>query len=310
MSSHSQHDDQANNTTDLNVTKERLLTDDIATLRDQPAKNEGFPVDEHVTIQPDAIPTLDAISLLQADNIPVLGDAVLDMAHHSIDQNDAQRSQLVTTADEIDELLTEERLSESRLPEDSTTEDHIQENTQGNATINPASTSITPDSLLASQESIPDVTVEALSENIQVEEKTLSENHTQGSQETLEVPKAKPFKAKALSSNEENPFLPQHLRDRLDKSKNSLIKEIALSDESLEASRALLRNFTYDKATTQTTPLSRKTELGESKISISHPLAKQSNHQELIDGLVEKYLPMIESDLRQHLTLLLEENDA
>lgn len=81
-------------------------------------------------------------------------------------------------------------------------------------------------------------------------------------------------------SAEDNPFLPQHLRERLSKSKSSLLEGIARSSESLDASTALLRNFGGKPA--------------ESSITAQ-------DHQALIDHLVLKYLPIIEADLRQRL---------
>lgn len=318
MSSHSQHDDQADNIAELNSTKDQLLTD-IVTLRDQLSENEELK---------DAIPTLESIPLLQADNIPVLGDAVGHMINdvvkadgamqstlasdHGINSlfiDDSELNKLQTTGLESDDLTTKDQESEKHSTDSNTTD------TQGNANINHAlSTGITSAGLLASQEIISDVTVEALSEEIhlesaQLEETPLAQSHAKDNQEISGTSKSDIAKTEALDIREENPFLPQHLRDRLDQSKNSLFQEIARSGESLEASTALLRNFAYDKTTFKGAS-NRAAEPNSSKTSTSSSHLKQQNHQDIIDSLVEKYLPMIETDLRQHLTLLLEENDS
>lgn len=98
----------------------------------------------------------------------------------------------------------------------------------------------------------------------------------------------------SLQANaEDNPFLPQYLRERLSKSKSSLLEEIARSSESLNASTALLRNFGGRSHSTH---------------SGSHASSQKTQgvntspeHQAIVDHLVAKYLPIIEADLRQRL---------
>ncbi|WP_394202807.1 hypothetical protein [Marinagarivorans algicola] len=89
-------------------------------------------------------------------------------------------------------------------------------------------------------------------------------------------------------SPEDNPFLPLHLRERLSKSKNSLLEGIAKSSESLDASTALLRNFGGKaQAEENMQPMTSK--------------VTTAQHQALINHLVAKYLPVIEAELRQQL---------
>ncbi len=105
--------------------------------------------------------------------------------------------------------------------------------------------------------------------------------------ETIEPP------AQPLSSNnpakapmDENPFLPKHLRERLNKSKSNLMEDIARSTDALNASSAFLRNY------------SAPTEASEPKSGSSNV---RSSHKELIDSLVAQYLPIIEAELRKRL---------
>ncbi|MDZ7923964.1 MAG: hypothetical protein U5M23_07870 [Marinagarivorans sp.] len=88
---------------------------------------------------------------------------------------------------------------------------------------------------------------------------------------------------------DDNPFLPQHLRERLNQSKSFLLEGIAKSSESLDASTALLKNFSDATDAHKT-------------LKTAHKYTEINDHSQLIDALVAKYLPVIESELRQQLS--------
>jgi hypothetical protein len=136
------------------------------------------------------------------------------------------------------------------------------------------------------------------------------------------VPQASPAEPDQLAPNElpgsdDNPFLPKHLRERLNQSKTSLLEEIARSSQALDASTALLRNFAEKKTEKPAKPPVEKQ-------SADKPAAKPERRfsaflaavsaenaaldavdAELVETLVAKYLPLIEADLRQQLRRLL-----
>lgn len=96
----------------------------------------------------------------------------------------------------------------------------------------------------------------------------------------------------STNAGEENPFLPQHLRERLNQSKSSLLEEIARSSESLDASTALLKNVARHPK--------RKEASLQSQLDTAD-FTDDASISGVIDGMVAKYLPLIEADLRQRL---------
>lgn len=93
----------------------------------------------------------------------------------------------------------------------------------------------------------------------------------------------------------ENPFLPQHILDRLQGSGRNLVEEIARSSAALEACTALLRT----RAATDRL-LSSATRLAAEDQSLVRK-------QKLVDELVDDYLPLIAAELRRRLHKMLDE---
>lgn len=99
----------------------------------------------------------------------------------------------------------------------------------------------------------------------------------------------------ARSQKKENPFLPQHILDRLHGSSRNLVEEIAQSSAALEACTALLRT----RAVTDRL-LSSATRLAAEDKSLVRK-------QKLVDELVDDYLPLIAAELRRRLHKMLDE---
>ncbi len=95
------------------------------------------------------------------------------------------------------------------------------------------------------------------------------------------------------ADEEENPFLPAHLQEKLRQSKAVILQEIQASTESVKASSALLKASSQRK----TKPHERST-------------GEHFGHKGLIDALVAQYLPLIEADLRKRLKEQLSQPDA
>ncbi|HMY39080.1 MAG TPA: hypothetical protein PK011_07140, partial [Marinagarivorans sp.] len=105
---------------------------------------------------------------------------------------------------------------------------------------------------------------------------------------------------KALSNptddqDDENPFLPAHLREKLRRSKATLIEEIQRSSDAVHQSSALIKAYTSDSQLKHrdraTTPIQPQKE----------SLKEAEPNQALIDELVAEFLPQIEAKLRQKL---------
>lgn len=155
-----------------------------------------------------------------------------------------------------DHLLLEEELAEQEFAEEQLTQEQLAKEE------------------LAKEETI------APSENEVVEPaatKTDSGKYVaSGAQQSLFDIEEKPQKASRPAAKGENPFLPQHIRERLTQNKNSILEELAHVGESLNR---------HDK---------------------SSSMAKQEHSSDdpddaLIDELVAKYLPKIEFELRARL---------
>ncbi len=95
-----------------------------------------------------------------------------------------------------------------------------------------------------------------------------------------------------------NPFLPSHILKQLKQDNAGLIEEIAQSGDALNASTALIRAHTRAKPS-NFTPRETNTR-DERKVS----------RYKTIDDLVEKYLPVIEADLRRKLRDVVDEEIA
>lgn len=95
--------------------------------------------------------------------------------------------------------------------------------------------------------------------------------------------------------DDENPFLPAHLREKLRRSKATLIEEIQRSSDAVHQSSALIKAYTSDSQL-------------KHRDRASNPPAPQKElpkeiepNQALIDELVAEFLPQIEAKLRQKL---------
>jgi hypothetical protein len=101
----------------------------------------------------------------------------------------------------------------------------------------------------------------------------------------------------------ENPFLPQHILDRLNQGKRNLVEEIAQSSAALDASTAILR--THARAERLHKPVFTETKT-TANFSFSRDRAAQQK-QKIVDELVDDYLPLLAAELRRRLRKLLDE---
>lgn len=95
----------------------------------------------------------------------------------------------------------------------------------------------------------------------------------------------------------ENPFLPKHILDRLNHGRN-LVEEIAQSSAALDASTAVLRAERLTKPA-----------YGEQHSAATTTTTTKEAHDkhQLVDDLVEEYLPLLAAELRRRLNRLLDE---
>lgn len=100
-------------------------------------------------------------------------------------------------------------------------------------------------------------------------------------------------------SSSDNPFLPKHIRERLGSS-IEYVHELAQQQRELEQ-QSLLMPFANDV----TRASEQKTTLEKKNTSLAKTIA---NPDELIDSLVQQYLPIIEDDLRNRLKALLKDS--
>lgn len=114
-------------------------------------------------------------------------------------------------------------------------------------------------------------------------------------------PPVSPPLTKPLPTKSENPFLPQHILDRLNQGKRNLVEEIAQSSAALDASTAILR--THARAERLTKPTYSEP---RPQHSFSRDKTAQQK-QKMVDDLVEEYLPLIAAELRRRLRKLLDE---
>lgn len=96
-----------------------------------------------------------------------------------------------------------------------------------------------------------------------------------------------------------NPFLPQHILDKLSKGRKELEDDIVQSSQALDISAALLRAHARapDKS-------AGSAGASQNPFATQTPSSKQK--QKLVDDLVDDYLPLLTSELRRRLHQLLE----
>lgn len=109
-----------------------------------------------------------------------------------------------------------------------------------------------------------------------------------------------PHSAKPLPKTSSNPFLPQHILDRLNNGRRNLVEEIAQSGAALDASTALLRSRSRSERVQHSEPATPEKH-GEQRLPKSAARQKQ-----LIDDLIEEYLPLLAAELRKRLKAELE----
>ncbi|MCR6651746.1 MAG: hypothetical protein NVV73_09785 [Cellvibrionaceae bacterium] len=110
-----------------------------------------------------------------------------------------------------------------------------------------------------------------------------------------------PPPGKPLPTKSDNPFLPQHILDRLNQGKRNLVEEIAQSSAALDASTAILR--THARAERLAKPAYSD---AKPQYSFSRDKSAQQK-QKMVDDLVEEYLPLLAAELRRRLRKILDE---
>lgn len=116
------------------------------------------------------------------------------------------------------------------------------------------------------------------------------------------VPAPTSSSAKPLPQKSENPFLPQHILDRLNQGKRNLVEEIAQSGAALDASTAILR--------ARAERLHKPSFSDQSNNVITNSYSRDKSaykKQQLVDDLVDEYLPLLASELRRRLRKILDE---
>lgn len=105
--------------------------------------------------------------------------------------------------------------------------------------------------------------------------------------------KSKP-KASPVVADEENPFLPKHIRDRLSRGRSTIMDELMQVGDSLNRDKS---QFQYSPADTEieTTTASATP---APPAPLPHP-SKQTDR--IVDELVAEYLPRLEAELRKRL---------
>ena len=101
--------------------------------------------------------------------------------------------------------------------------------------------------------------------------------------------------------DDENPFLPAHLREKLRRSKATLIEEIQRSSDAVHQSSELIKAYTSDsqlKHRDRAHPAISPPKETLNELASETPKDAQ---QALIDALVAEFLPQIEAKLRQKL---------
>lgn len=126
--------------------------------------------------------------------------------------------------------------------------------------------------------------------------------HPQPTVTLTPVPAPTSSLAKPLPQKSENPFLPQHILDRLNQGKRNLVEEIAQSGAALDASTAILR--------ARADRLHKPSFSDQSNNVITNSYTRDKStykKQQLVDELVDEYLPLLASELRRRLRKILDE---
>lgn len=101
-------------------------------------------------------------------------------------------------------------------------------------------------------------------------------------------------KASPVEPDEENPFLPKHIRDRLSRGRSTIMDELMQVGDSLNR----------DKSQFQYSPADTDTETGTASDAPARPTPVQHQSKQtdrIVDELVAEYLPRLEAELRKRL---------
>lgn len=113
---------------------------------------------------------------------------------------------------------------------------------------------------------------------------------------------------KPLPKTSSNPFLPQHILDRLNQGRRNLVEEIAASGAALDASTAMLRARTHTERERHA-KAQQHHEAPNGSPSHSQDL-ETAQTQILIDEIVDEYLPLLASELRKRLKAVLDKRET
>lgn len=256
-------------------TKERLLHD-LEALRHQLAEIEAYG-----TAREGEVPAAVNIPTLETDNIPLLGDAVPADREEAIAAHRAAMAQLDAELKELDKKETTNIAANSS--------EHRPTAITDKSTINEvaAPPAYKPAPSNSTQSAPQPAAMKPATAKPQFAATAKAATLQPATPQTFVFEGIAPTMtaSKPATTSDDNPFLPAHLRERLNKSKSSLLEEIARSSESLDASTALLRNFGQ----------------GGQAVQPARPQNADAHYQDILDTLVAKYLPLIEADLRQRL---------
>lgn len=97
----------------------------------------------------------------------------------------------------------------------------------------------------------------------------------------------------------ENPFLPQHILDKLHQGRRTLVEEIAQSSAALDASTALFRSRTRPDRFERIAALGQLSPPTHAKSRIS------DQRDQMVDELVAEFLPLVAAELRRRLKRML-----
>ena len=106
------------------------------------------------------------------------------------------------------------------------------------------------------------------------------------------------------AANGENPFLPAHIRERLNKNKNTVLEELANIGETLARSSnqySSVKTKLADAAATEGNLSAEPNTASSSQSTNAERTTKAAPNDALIDELVAEFLPKIEAALRKKL---------
>lgn len=100
------------------------------------------------------------------------------------------------------------------------------------------------------------------------------------------------LKPSSIAPDEENPFLPKHIRDRLSRGRSTIMDELMQVGDSLNR----------DKPQFQYSPVETDTETGTEAPAHPTPVLHSSKQTDrIVEELVAEYLPRMEAELRKRL---------